>query len=197
MACAELVIRVKRNIQSTVGRIYYAHSGKPSDEAGMSGQGEKSQLQRLCIHNVLYFVYFLALCESPVGPWIFTYVFINTVCVCVCVLFSSQTDLPFSILCSGNRIFLPCSALSCRRRHRMVIQYVPATDLCSKENIIIKNILFVCVVVVVGGQLRTGHLAMHCLHFPSIAFSPIAFHVEISEQQCGRDAAAAAAAGPQ
>lgn len=123
-------------------------SQQPFKSSNASGSGKKSPLQ----HYVRPRTPPLRLHESTVGPWIFTYVFINT----VGVLFPSHSDLllfsqrpvrsHFECVDAADIFFFffifrfvrrsrcvrVCVSSCWRRHHRMVTDYVLDSILSSR-----------------------------------------------------------------
>lgn len=127
----------------------YGHSGNPPNEKLRLGQIEQlQQQQRKKVNSNVYAFIMLSVlvafcgCASAVGPWIFTYVFINTVSVSFSrsirnrLSFFAQTHHGTRLLCRQSPPSDGHTIQCVRAIHCSVTQH-------TKENMIIKNIFVV------------------------------------------------------
>lgn len=145
MACVKVVIRVKCNIKSAIVRTSTAAILRM--RSWDSDKSSNNNNEKKVNSNVYAFIMLSVLvafcgCASAVGPWIFTYVFINTVSVSFSrsirnrLSFFAQTHHGTRLLCRQSPPSDGHTIQCVRAIHCSVTQH-------TKENMIIKNIFVV------------------------------------------------------
>lgn len=179
MACVELVIRVKCNIKSTVERIRYTRK----EETGICERKAARKKGNINAYAVIMLSILslslppsLSLCRSAHG---YSLLYLLIRCVCVGVLSPFPPNLLFYfVYCQLDFFSLPCTKWApsspdghtIRASHRFLQRP-------SKENMIIKNILFTHVVVGGGTAYRATCTALPPLSGP--CFSPDRYAYEM------------------